>query len=54
MKNNIHKKITGEDKFARKYYSQHARLSLIRQEKKQQKKKLRYYFKNCLKDNYKF
>ena len=30
MKNNYHKKITREDKFARKYYCQRARLNSIR------------------------
>lgn len=46
MKNNIHKKLTKEDKFARKYYCQHARLSQIRKEKKQQHRKFRRIFKN--------
>ena len=33
MKSNIHKKLTKEDKFARKYYCQHARLNSIRIDK---------------------
>ena len=34
MKNNYHKKVTREDKFARKYYCQRARLNSIRTDKK--------------------
>lgn len=41
MKGNIHKKLTKEDKFARKYYCQHARLTQIRNDKKQQRRKFR-------------
>lgn len=41
MKSNIHKKITKEDKFARKYYCDNSRLRQIRAEKKAQKKKFR-------------
>lgn len=41
MKNNIHKKYTYEDKFARKYYCDKSRLRQIRIEKKAQHKKFR-------------
>lgn len=41
MKNNYHKKITREDKFARKYYCQRARLNSIRADKKFNKRKFR-------------
>lgn len=34
MKGNIHKKLYPEDKFGRRFYCQHARLGLIRMEKK--------------------
>jgi hypothetical protein len=45
IKSNIHKKITREDKFARKFYCPKARLNSIRLDKKIQKKKLRSYLK---------
>ena len=45
MKGNIHKKATLEDKFARKYYCEHARLNSIRRDKKEQHKKFRKLFK---------
>ena len=45
MKSNIHKKITFEDKFARKFYCSHARLNAIRQNKKEGHKKYRSYNK---------
>ena len=35
------KKLTREDKFARKYYCQHARLNSIRNDKKQCTRKMR-------------
>ena len=41
MKNNLHKKRTFIDKFARKYYCQHARLNSIRGDKKYNNKKMR-------------
>lgn len=41
MKSNIHKKYTKEDKFARRFYCQHARLSQLRSEKKTQNKSFR-------------
>lgn len=50
MKGNIHKKLTKEDKFARKYYCQHARLSQIRNEKKQQRRKFRQLTKRYNRD----
>ena len=40
-KNNEHKKIFRMDEFGRKFYCQHARLNLLRSEKKQAKKKAR-------------
>lgn len=51
MKSNIHKKITFEDKFARKYFCKHARLNSIRQDKKEQHKKFRRLFKQNRDDN---
>lgn len=41
MKSNIQKKLTHEDKFARKFYCQHARLNQLRTDKKQARKKMR-------------
>jgi hypothetical protein len=41
MKNNEHKKDFSEDKFARHYYCQHARLNQLREDKKQSKRKTR-------------
>ena len=41
-KNNAHKKVYQEDKFARKYYCQHARLRQLREDKKQGKRKNRH------------
>jgi hypothetical protein len=46
VKGNIHKKITNEDKFVRKYYCEHARLNSIRFDKKFNKRKLRRYLKD--------
>lgn len=46
MKSNIHKKLTKEDKFARKYHRKHARLAQIRSEKKQQHRKFRQLSKD--------
>ena len=46
VKGNIHKKITNEDKFARKYYCEHARLNSVRFDKKFNKRKLRRYLKD--------
>ena len=40
-KNNEHKKIFRMDEFGRRFYCQHARLNLLRSEKKQAKKKAR-------------
>ena len=40
-KNNEHKKNFSEDKFARAYYCQHARLNQLRQDKKASKQKTR-------------
>ena len=44
-KGNIHKKVTFENKFARNFYCQHARLNSIRFDKKYNKKKFRRYLK---------
>lgn len=41
MKNNIHKKYTEEDKFARRFCCQRARRSHVRMDKKRQKKQFR-------------
>ena len=42
-KSNIHKKVTYEDKFARKFYCENARKNQLRRDKKAQKKKFRKY-----------
>ena len=49
MANNIHKKLTEGDKFARHFYCDHARLNQLRQEKKAQKKKMRAINKEIIK-----
>ena len=41
MKNNLYKRDYQEDKFARKYYCTHARLSQLRNDKKQSRRKTR-------------
>lgn len=41
MKRNIHKKATFEDKFARNFYCQHARLNSVRRDKKASRRKWR-------------
>lgn len=41
MKRNTYKTHTFEDKFARRYYGEHARLNSIRADKKEQHKKFR-------------
>lgn len=50
MKGNIHKKETYEDKFARHYYCEHARLNSVRRDKKEQHKKFRRDFKRGIKN----
>ena len=45
MKGNIHKRVTLEDKFGRKYYCDNARLRQLRFEKKMQKKAFRRWLK---------
>lgn len=50
MKTNEHKKLTFEDKFARNWYCQHARLNQLRADKKYNKKKLRRIYKKDLTD----
>lgn len=49
MKNNLHKKLTYEDKFIRKYYCDHAKENYIKFTKKYNNKKLRREFKKELK-----
>ena len=49
MKNNLHKKRTIIDRFARKFYCQHARLNSLRSDKKLAKKQERNYNKNICK-----
>ena len=46
MKSNAHKKRTFEDKFARHFYCNHARLNYLRSDKKQCRRKERYYGKS--------
>ena len=41
MKGNAHKKDYCEDKFARAYYCEHARLNQLREDKKRGKRKTR-------------
>lgn len=48
MKRNSYKTNTFEDKFARKFYCEHARLNSIRNDKKEQHKKFRRDFKKSL------
>jgi len=48
MKRNTHKTHTFEDKFARRYYCEHARLNSVRSDKKEQHKKFRRDFKKSL------
>ena len=51
MKSNIHKKLTFEDKFARKYYCTHARLNSVRNDKKYNKRAIRRMNKRLCKEN---
>ena len=46
MKSNAHKKRTFEDKFARHFYCNHARLNYLRSDKKQCRHKERHYGKS--------
>lgn len=46
MKSNAHKKRTSEDKFARHFYCNHARLNSLRSDKKQCRRKERHYGKS--------
>ena len=50
MKGNIHKKVTLEDKFARRFYCDHARLNQLRHEKKMQRKLFRRWRKRGTED----
>lgn len=52
MARNEHKKLTEEDKFARKYFCKHARLGTIRSERKRNKKKMRKYNKKLVKEEF--
>lgn len=47
-KGNEHKKMYPEDKFARKYYCDHARLNQLRADKKQSKKRVKTELKKDL------
>ena len=51
MKNNLHKKRTFIDKFARNNYCQHARLNSLRSDKKLAKRQERKYNKMLCKEN---
>ena len=48
MKGNSHKKDYAEDKFARHYYCQHARLNQVRTDKKASRRKTRRKLKKDL------
>lgn len=48
MKSNSHKKDYSEDKFARHFYCQHARLNQLRTDKKTSKRKTRRKLKKDL------
>lgn len=48
-KNNIHKKETFEDKFARKFYCENARINQLRLDKKRQSKQNRKNGKKYIK-----
>jgi hypothetical protein len=50
MKGNSHKKRTFIDKFARKYYCQHARLNSLRSDKKLAKRQEREFNKKLCKN----
>ena len=50
MKGNIHKKLYPEDKFGRRFYCQHARLGLIRMEKKAERTEERRFQKRECKE----
>ena len=50
MANNRHKKEYREDKFARRYYCDHARLNQLREDKKRAKRTTRRKRKNFLKN----
>ena len=50
MANNIHKKMTYEDKFARNFYCEGARLRELRANKKAQRKTMREYGKKIIRE----
>lgn len=50
MTRSIHKKLTYEDKFARKYYPDHARLNLLRSEKREQHRQMRRLSKKVIRE----
>ena len=52
MKNNSHKKRTFIDRFARKYYCQHARLNSLRADKRLATRQERRYSNNLCKMNW--
>lgn len=47
MKSNIHKRLTQEDKFARKYYCYRARVNLLRFTKRFNRRKFRRMMKEA-------
>lgn len=47
-KSSIHKKITTEDKFMRKYGCQHAKANRLKADKKAQKKQFRKFLANAI------
>ena len=49
-KNNNYKKLYNEDKFARKYYCDHAKENQVRADKKAEKKKVRNNNKKIIND----
>lgn len=50
MIRNEYKKLTEEDKFARKYYCQRARLNSVRNDKRENKRKMRRYNKKLIRE----
>lgn len=52
MIRNEYKKLTKEDKFARKYYCQHARLNSLRNDKRENKRKMRRYNKKLIREEF--
>ena len=48
MANNIHKKLTDEDKFARRWYCQRAGLNQIRVDKRRQRRQYRQFLRKTI------